>query len=401
MTRYDVAISGAGPAGSTAALVLARAGARVLLLDRAAFPRDKPCAEYLSPGINAILRALGLEAAVEAAQPAYLRGFLIYTQTGRGFTATFAGCSNGVTERERGLAIPRSAFDHALVRAATDAGAALRERARVTAVQTTQDGAALRTLRGGKEETVEARMLLGADGLRSPLARHLGVMRRRRPHRIALVTHMAGIEDLGEYGEMHTSPAGGYCGIAPLGNGRANVAMVVDEREGRRLAGDPAGYLWAALATYPCLARRVQGAELCKPILATSGLSWVAHRYYGPRIALAGDATGYYDPFTGEGIYRAMAGGRLAALRLLEGLASGDEAVALAGYDRDLRRLYRGKRVVEQIVGYVVHHPALFNHVAEQLQRRPRMADTLVGVTGDFLSPWEVLSPTYLARLVV
>jgi flavin-dependent dehydrogenase len=226
-------------------------------------------------------------------------------------------------------------------------------------------------------------------------------MQRRPPQRIALVTHMAGIAGLGEYGEMHTSPAGGYVGIAPLGDGRANVAMVVDAGEGRRIAGNPAAYLRAALATYPRLARRVQTAEQCKAVLTTSGLSWTARRYHGPRVALAGDATGYYDPFTGEGIYRAMAGGRLAGRRVLEALASGDERGALARYERDLRRLYRGKRLVEGIVGYVVHRPLLFKHVAGRLQSRPQMADTLVGVTGDFLSPWEVLNPTYLARLVV
>ena len=96
-----------------------------------------------------------------------------------------------------------------------------------------------------------------------------------------------------------------------------------------------------------------------------------------------------------------MAGGRLAAGRLLEALASGDEEGALAGYERDLRRLYRGKRLVERIVGLVVHHPPLFHRVAERLRQRPDMADTLVGVTGDFLPPGKVLSPAYLARLIL
>src|SRR5205085_11050596 len=227
-------------------------------------------------------------------------------------------------------------FDAALRRTAASAGAELRERTRVMGLGGDGRGVAVQTLHNGKEETVQASLLLAADGVRSSIARQLGLMRRRAPHRIALVTHMAGIKDLGDYGEMHTSPAGGYCGIAPFADGRANVAMVVDEREGRRMAHDLTGYLRAALAAYPNLGRRVQGAELCKPVLATSGLSWLARRYHGRRVALAGDATGYYDPFTGEGIYKAMAGGRLAARRLLEALASGNEAGALAAYEHDL-----------------------------------------------------------------
>ncbi len=400
MTRYDVAISGAGPAGSIAALVLARSGARVLLLDRAAFPRDKPCAEYLSPEINVLLDELGLAGAVAAIRPARLRGFLIYTQRGSAFRAAFAGRSAGVAARERGLAAPRLLFDETLLRAALNAGAEVRERVRVLGVEAGPD-AALVTLHGGREERVTARLVLAADGVRSPLARRLGLLRRGAPHRIALVTHMVGIDGLGEYGEMHASPDGGYCGIAPLGDGRANVAMVVSDREGQRMAGDPAGYLRAALRTYPQLGPRVRQATPCKPVLTTSDLSWSARHYHSGSVALAGDATGYYDPFTGEGIYRAMAGGRLVGRRLLEALDNGDTAAALSAYERDLRRLYRGKRLVERIVDVVVHHPLLFEHVARRLQRHPEMADTLVGVTGDFLPPWQVLKPTYLARLIL
>ena len=400
MARYDVVISGAGPAGSTAALVLARAGARVLLLDRAAFPRDKPCAEYLSPQVNLLLRDLGLDAAIEALRPARLRGFHVYAQDGRGFRADFAGRAGGSPALSYGLAVPRTAFDDALVRAATRAGAELREHTRTMALEYSQRGVTLRATRRGRDESIEARLALAADGLRSPIARGLGLLQRRAPHRIGLVTHLEGVEGLDDYGEMHTSRLAGYCGVAPLGDGRANVAMVVDQREGRRIAGDPAGYLRAMLSSYPRLARRVYHARPCKPVLATSGLCWAARRYHAPGVALAGDATGYYDPFTGEGIYRAMAGGRLAGRRLLEALQSGDTATALEGYERDLRRLYRGKLLVERAIGLVVHHPLLFYRVARRLCQRPHLADTLVGVTGDFLSPWEVINPIYLARLV-
>lgn len=400
MARYDVVISGAGPAGSTAALALARLGARVALLDRATFPRDKPCAEYLSPEINVLLRDLGLTARIDAAGARHLRGFHVYTQDGRGFTGNFASRSGGVAERAYGLAIPRALFDHALVRAATEAGAALREGMRVTGLEQRPGGIALRALRHGKEETVEARFAIAADGLRSPLARALGLVERRAPHRIALVTHMAGVEGLDEYGEMHASPAGGYCGIAPFYDGSAVVSMVVDERDGRRIGGDRAGYLRAALACYPRLSRRTHHARLCKPVLATSGLSQHARRFYGQRVALAGDAAGYYDPFTGEGIYRAMASGRLAAARLGQALDHGNHGAALRAYDRELRQLFRGKHLVERIVDLVVQRPLLFAYVARRLRQHPDMADTLVGVTGDFLSPWNVLNPGYMARLL-
>ena len=231
MVSHDVIVVGAGPGGAVASILLARRGRDVLLLDKATFPRDKPCAEYLSPEINVLLARLGLLAAVEATGPARLRGFIIVPPSGRPFRGDF------VPEgpHSYGMAVPRTALDAALLARARAEGVAVREGFRVGDLLREGDrvvGVRGRARGRRDEEELRAAVTVGADGLHSVVARRLGVGRRtRRPRRLALVTHMAGVARLGDYGEMHVRP-GEYAGIAPLGGDLANVAVVVPLERG-------------------------------------------------------------------------------------------------------------------------------------------------------------------------
>ncbi|MGH2504267.1 MAG: FAD-dependent monooxygenase, partial [Ktedonobacterales bacterium] len=113
--RYDVAIVGAGPAGSTSGIHLARGGLRVALVDRCVFPRDKPCAEYLSPAAEPLLAELGIDDLLAEARPHRLRGFRIFAPNGRMFQGDFAATRGpgGQSLYETGLVIPRSRLDAA------------------------------------------------------------------------------------------------------------------------------------------------------------------------------------------------------------------------------------------------------------------------------------------------
>jgi flavin-dependent dehydrogenase len=404
--RYDVAIVGAGPAGAAGAIHLARGGLRVVLLDRAFFPRDKPCAEYLSPAAEPLLHALGIDGALEAARPHRLRGFRIYAPSGAVIQGDFAATcdSDGKSIYETGLVIRRLLLDAAIVEGARRAGAEVREGWRLGQVERIDDGYRLHSV--GSDEPVEARLLVAADGLHSTVARRLGLHETGRMRKIGLVAHIRGITGLEEYGEMHVANRR-YVGIAPMEPGErdalCNVAMVVDEeRDGRRLAGKPEEFLLAALRTFPRLRDRLSHLTVERHTLTISRLSVHARRLSDAHLLLVGDATGYYDPFTGEGIYRALHGAEMMAEVALPALTSGDlSATSLGVYDRLYRQAFRGKRLVEQIIQLAVQTPPLMDHIARTLQNRKIMADTMVAVTGDFLPASAVLRPGYLLRLVL
>lgn len=412
--RYDVAIVGAGPAGSTSGIHLARAGLRVALVDRCVFPRDKPCAEYLSPAAEPLLAELGIDDLLAEARPHRLRGFRIFAPNGRMFQGDFAATRGpgGQSLYETGLVIPRSRLDAAILQGARRAGAEVYEGWRLGQIERLGDGWRLHQVVGGASqlalpaEPIEARLLVAADGLHSTVARRLGLHVVSRMRKIALVAHIRGIAGVGAYGEMHVAGRR-YVGVAPLEpperGDLCNVAMVVDEaRDGRRLAGKPEAFLLDALQTFPGLRGRVESLRVERHTLAISRLSVRARRLSDDGLLLVGDATGYYDPFTGEGIYRALLGAGMATQVALPALAADDlSAARLAAYDAAYRQAFRGKRLIEQIIQSAVQFPPLMDHIAWTLGRRKAMADTVVAVTGDFLPASAVLRPGYLLRLVV
>lgn len=409
--RYDVAIVGAGPAGAATAIHLARVGRRVVVVDRATFPRDKPCAEYLSPAAEPLLAELGVLDEVEAARPARLRGFRVFAPDGGMFQADFAGTRDGAGRAhfETGLAVPRLLLDAALVGAARRAGAEVREGWRLGQIareEAAEAHGAWMLAPSSGAPPIHARLVIAADGVHSTVARRLGLHAPGRLHKVALVAHLRGIAGLGAYGEMHVAGRR-YVGLAPLepadvGN-LCNVAMVVDEaRDGRALAGRAQEFLLEALATFPRLRGRLDRATVARKTLTISRVDVRARRLSDAGLLLVGDAAGYYDPFTGEGIYRGLASARLAAGVAEEALRAGDlGAPALARYDQLFRASLRGRHLVEELIQLGVRVPPLMDHFARTLARRKEMADAIVGVTGDFLAASAVLRPGYLLRLMI
>jgi flavin-dependent dehydrogenase len=403
---YDVAIVGAGPAGSATAIHLARGGQRVIIMDKSVFPRDKPCAEYLSPAAEPILRELGVIDALESAHPHRLRGFRIFAPSKRVIQGDFAATRgpDGASLYQSGLVIRRLVLDAAILDGARRAGADVREGWRLGQIELRPDRYRLHPV--GADEPIDARLLVAADGVHSTIAQRLGLHTTGALRKIGLVAHMRGIAGIGAYGEMHVANRR-YVGIAPMGPGErdaeCNVAMVVDERrDGRRLAGRQETFLLEALDSFPGLRNRLSALRVERRTLTISRLNINARKVSGERLLLVGDATGYYDPFTGEGIYRALHSAGLLASVALPALARDDlAALALSVYDQRYRVAFHGKRLVEQIIQLAVQTPTLMNHIARVIERRKYMADTMIAVTGDFLPASAVLRPGYLVRLVV
>ena len=404
--EFDAVIVGAGPAGSSTAFFMARAGARVLVLDRARFPRAKPCAEYLSPQASRLLSEMGALDLVEGAGASHLAGMVVRAPNGAQLRGDFVAQHGFRAFRDRGLALRRIKLDPILLDRARAAGAEVREGLRVSDVLCDATGRAtgVRVLDGeGAAHEIAARLVIGADGLRSVVARRLGLHRTSRwPRRLALVAHYENFGGIGAWGEMHVERGVGYVGLAAVDAGLTNVAMVVPHRFAKEVGADRTAFFERWLRERPQLADRVAGARRVSPVLATGPFASHAPRAWAPGAALVGDAADFFDPFTGEGIYAALRGGELLAPFALEALAAPSPPAsdaALRGYERARRAEFRGKWMVEKLIGSAVAFAPAINYFARTLESRKDMADLLVGVTGDFVPAREVLRPGYLLNL--
>jgi len=343
----DVLIAGAGPAGSIAAIRLARAGARVLLVDRARFPRDKLCGDTLNPGAMRVLDRFGLRDRVEAVSRP-LEGMLI---TGTGGVQVRGTYGRGLFAR----ALTRRVLDQLLVDEAIAAGAQFQDGVRVDRPMVEEAGGrptvrgAVLCRAGGPPLRVPAQVTIAADGRRSALAFALGLASHPpAPRRWAIGAYFDGVDGLDTVGEMHVRGPH-YIGVSPIGEGLANVCLVTPDRDG---FADPAGLLARHVAADPVLGPRTRGARRVTAPSILGPLAVDARAAGVPGLLLAGDAAGFVDPMTGDGLRFAIRGAELAADVALAWLedASIDAVTRLAdarahafgtkyGVNRLLRRL--------------------------------------------------------------
>ena len=398
----DVLIAGGGPAGASTAFHLARRGVRVTVVDRARFPRSKPCAECLSPQASRLLDDMGALSELED-RGVWLRGMIVRAPDGATARGDYAAGHGFHAWRDAGLSIRREILDEVLIARARAAGARVVEAIRVTDV--VRDGAG--TVRGarvhdrdGASREARARLVVGADGLRSVVARRLGLWRRARwPHRISLVAHYEGVRGVGDYGEMHVE-RDGFVGIADVGAGVTTVAAVFSHSRAPEISKDRSRFLDQWLASKAQLRARFAHARRLEPASAVGPFAAHARRAWHPGAILAGDAADFFDPFTGEGIYSALRGGELAAEAIMSALLHpGSATAALREYDAQRCREFSGKWRVERIIGASVAFPIVVNRAARAMSARKELADLLVGVTGDFVPPRMVLRLGFLARL--
>ncbi|HEX9939418.1 MAG TPA: NAD(P)/FAD-dependent oxidoreductase [Longimicrobium sp.] len=390
--QREVVIVGAGPAGAATAAWLADAGHDVLLLDRAHFPRRKPCAECVNPaGVDA-LRRLGVWREVMCAGPARLDGWRIGPHGGD----TFEGCFPGGVH---GIGISREVLDHILFRHAAARGAQTRTGVRVTDVVRDARGAAAGVRVQGEdgEREIRARLVIGADGLRSVVLRRLDLLRRRpRLRKLALTAHVSGFRGAPGRGEVHVTGRRACIGIAPVGGGLANVTVVIPDERSKEVAGDADGFFDAALA-----AHGFGALTRVDEVMATGPFDCPVRSAVADGALLVGDAAGYYDPFTGQGIFRALRGAELAAQTAHAALLAGDtSALALAPYERARRRAFAPGERMQRIVESFVSRPALLGTIARRFTARPSLADAVIHVTGDVAPAGSLFTPGFWARLV-
>lgn len=401
----QVLIVGGGPAGSTAAFFLARAGCDVLLVDRTPFPRDKPCSEYLSPQASRLLHEMGVLDSLEAGPSERLSGMRVHAPDGTSFEGSFGALTGFRAFRDYGLAIRRPLLDTTLLLRAEQEGVRIRTNVDVRDLARDDHGRVNGVIArvDGEQQTLHAPLVIGADGLRSVVARRAQLGRHGRwPRRLALVRHYRGVVHDAPVGDMHVFE-GGYAGFAPVGDDLTNVAVVIPTAHSREIGNDRDAIMTQLLTSQPRVAARLSHAEPATPTRAIGPFNWHARSAWTPGAVLVGDAADFFDPFTGEGMYAAMRGAELLSTYAFEAVRAKnvrDADVALAAYDRCRKYEFAGKWAVERSIAMAIASPLLINLAARALARRADLANLLVGVTGDFVPAREVLKPQFMLQLL-
>jgi menaquinone-9 beta-reductase len=409
MPRCDVAIVGAGPAGSAAAFLLASAGFDVRLLDRVPFPRAKPCGECLSPGIDPFLDALGVRDHVRRAAPARLAGWQIIAPDGSTMLAPFQTMEGG---RNGSIAIARSALDQILLDAAVGAGARFLPATRVLGVRFRDDRVVGIDAESDRNPVqIQARLTLGADGLRSVVARRVGA-RGRPPRRrkISFTMHLAGVTRLADFGEMHLAP-GACAGLARVGGfdaaeAVANLTVVAEPGRCPLPPGRDSMDAWRTwLRRFPALrgrlddARPLEGDSYRVMPMASGPFDKPVRFVAGPGFALIGDAAGYFDPFTGQGVTHALQDAFALAHAAMPNLSRTHGAhSSLAAYEADHDRRSRHAHSLQRTVDAALRYAPVAGLALRMLRRSPTARNALIAATADLLPPSALLSPRLLAR---
>lgn len=399
--QYDVLIAGAGPAGSATATLLARAGFSVLLVDRASFPRDKACSEYMSPEAVRILARLGVLESLERAGAFPLEGMKVTAPRGATAHGKFSGAARAF--RPTGLSISRRVLDHQLLAAARQAGVTVLERTLLEDLLfegMAVTGVVVRDRDSQQRQYLRARLVVGADGLRSIVARKLGY-REHGLRRMAFVAHVADVRGMTPSAELHFRDHG-YVGLNQIGHGQTNVAVVVPAEQAREVSGGADHFFEHSLRSFPEVQERVHAGRIVRRVLATGPFAVRSSRIVADGAVLVGDAADFFDPATGDGIYSALRGGELLAHTAAEALQQPGRVMAnrLMGYQRSRRRVFARKWLFERVLDKALRFPRLLDFGVSRLGRRPGVADTLIGFAGGCVAPRQVLNPVFLARML-
>ena len=355
---YDVAVAGAGPAGLATAIFASRVGLSTVCFDRRSGPPDKACGEGLMPAGVRVLEALGAKNRIGSADCAPFLGIRYVQEDG--------SCAEGRLPSP-GLGVRRTALTSALAQRAVECGVEIWWECPVEGFTTTARGVSVAT--GGGE--VAATVLVAADGLHSRLRRLAGLdlPSPLRP-RLGLRQHFR-LAPWSEFVEVHLGE-GMEAFVTPAGEERVGVAFLWE----RDAVSGPASFP-TFLARFPALAGRLEHAPPESKPRGAGPLAQRARSRIADRFVLVGDAAGYLDAITGEGVSLAFAGAQALGAILPTALARGATRETFLPYDRALGREYRRyafacravlalarrPRVRRPILGFLGSHSRLFDRL--------------------------------------
>ena len=395
LTDTDVAIVGAGPSGAIAAQRLAAAGVRVMLLDKATFPRDKSCGDGLTADGIQILERTGLTEWLEQ----FARIDMLRLSGPNGIIcdielAPAHGFGNG-------RVIPRRLLDARLVQAAVDAGATLKEGARVKQIEVDTDSGPARVTANGLNITAD--LVILADGSHASITRSLGLL-NENSDLVAIRQYYVGDPGPANRIEIHFQKwiLPGYSWLFPTGDGRVNIGTGTSTQRVHNKETN----LHQVLARFKddsILEGRLHHAASDGPVRGHPlRTQFGSTRTHAERIMVVGDAAGLINPFTGEGIAPGMHSAEIAAQHAQTALSAGDlSSSRLAAYSQALRKVFSSDHRAARLLQKSVNSPALLNFLFGRMRRDPELALVVARIIVAQKSPTEAFKARTILRTLL
>lgn len=399
MENYDVIVVGGGPGGSTTAALLGKKGRKVLLLEKAAFPRDKTCGDAISGKSMRVLRELGLNREVEKNPHGKISGVIFSSPNGKSVQIDFPQSSD---RGAPGYCCRREIFDNMLFQHAKKYATVMENTA--VAEMLVENGAVVGVKTQSGQE-FRAKVVVGADGAQSVVARKTGAVEIPKEHHCtALRVYYKNIKNLTPNIELHfvNSILPGYFWIFPLEDGIANVGigMVTKDMQDKKINIQKS--MFDAIQNDPLFKDRFAGAETMGPVKGWTLPFGSYHRKpYGNGYVLVGDAASLIDPFTGEGIGNAMTSGLIASQVIDEALSAGDVSEKkLREYDERLWHEIGDELKTSKSLQNMGKHKLLLNLVVGKAASSPRVREQISGMLSNEKSKKQFTGPLFYLKLL-
>jgi len=376
MREFDIAIVGAGPAGSATAIDLAQRGLSVVLIDRAIFPRDKLCGDFVNPINWPILDELDVSEEILTRPHTKVTGFRVTAASGREAFAALPA----VRERVFGVGIRRFHLDEVLLRRAQRAGASVWEGAKVNGIEANASGWRVAFEHTNTPGSVHAKLLVGADGRNSVIVQRLGIPSAQQSARSASVGFEVQLKNVGMVGhnvEIHQF-AGGYAGLLRLDADTLNLCLALRQAQlGKTPSFD--NLRRDALDSNRFLQTLLRDAEPIGALRSVWPVYFSRRRYGGDGFLLVGDAAGVTEPVTGEGIFFALRSGQLAARTIAAAWPAGSlDAALVRQYQRACRENFAARLRLNSAIRFLVYRPQYFDAALRLMAGQRWVLDSLV-----------------------
>jgi menaquinone-9 beta-reductase len=375
MKPFDVAIVGAGPAGSSAAIHLGRRGYSVALLDKMQFPREKLCGDFLNPINWPVLRELEIDREVLSCRHEKVTSFRFTSYSGAEAEVPLPGSEDGTFF---GLGMRRCDLDSVLLNKSEHEGATLFPESKLTDLKREAQSWLLQFHRAGVAEELEARVLIGADGRNSWVAHRLGLAdpRNMQGRSVGFQFRLKGLNRGTGKVEIHLFP-GGYAGIVGLGGETVNLCLAIEKD--RLAAGRPEQFLLDTCLPQNSRLEQILRCARASEMRSTYPVYFPTRRAYGEGVLLVGDAARVNEPVTGEGVYIALKGGALAARTVSQAFQKRDfSAHQLSLYERECRSAFRTRWRINTLIRWLIYRPALLSPLIRFSERKPSLLDSIV-----------------------